>query len=236
MQSRLWKIIAVVLMVGIAAAGYFLGVEPQLAAVRTFDDQRASVEAQNAASRAAIATMIEEEKDLTSLRSKLADLQLAVPLEADAPEFIDDLDALATSTGVTVSDLTVAPAVPYVPPLSAVPAPDPAEPVAGDVPAETPATPTVPAAVTSPLITPNNLILIPVTISTTGNYNQLLDFVSGLQNGARLFLVDTFSSTSTSEGEAGQVTGTITGYIYVLLDQYDPAVGDGNAPTETPTP
>jgi hypothetical protein len=49
MRNRLWNIVAVMLMVAIAAGGWFLGVDPQLAAARTADEQRETVEAQNEA-------------------------------------------------------------------------------------------------------------------------------------------------------------------------------------------
>jgi Tfp pilus assembly protein PilO len=148
-------------------------------------------------------------------------LQRSVPLDAGVSEFIDDLNNLAVASGVTVSNLTVDPAQQYVAPESAAaaaPADDPAEP-ADDAAA---ADPLAPPEVTNPLVTSANFILIPISIDTTGSYAQVVDFVSGLQNGPRLFLVNTFASASTSEEVAGEVTGSITGYIYVLLDQYDP--------------
>ena len=258
MQNRLWKIVAIMLMVGIAAAGYFLGVEPQLAAARTADEQREAVEMQNEASRLAITRLVEEEKDLPTLQAKLSELQRAIPLDAGVPAFFDDLSGLAAKAGVSISSLTVAPAVPYAAPLSAAPAPAPVpdaaatdggEPAAaGSVPAVE--TTVAPVAITNPLITSENMILIPITVGATGTYAQVLDFVNGLQTGPRLFLVQKFSSVSTSGAEAGQVTGTATGYIYVLLNQYDPAARAAAAaeaqaaadaaatpsPTETPIP
>jgi len=221
MRNRLWNIVAVMLMVAIAAGGWFLGVDPQLAAARTADEQRETVEAQNEATRLAITRLIADEKDLPTLQAQLVELQRSVPLDAGVSEFIDDLNNLAVASGVTVSNLTVDPAQQYVAPESAAaaaPADDPAEP-ADDAAA---ADPLAPPAVTNPLVTSANFILIPISIDTTGSYVQVVDFVSGLQNGPRLFLVNTFASASTSEEVAGEVTGSITGYIYVLLDQYDP--------------
>jgi Tfp pilus assembly protein PilO len=227
-RNRIFTIMAVVGMVGVLLAGWVLGVSPQLTAAASDDMQRLTVEAQNLEIQAVVTQLKSDEKDLPTFKATLDGLQRSIPRDANTSAFIDDINALATAAGVVVSGITVADAQAYMPPLSVAPtvtpepatdapAADPAAPEA-DVPAPDPF---VPAAVTNPLVTSENFVLVPVTVESKGAYDQLLNFVNGLQTGPRLFLVTTFSSAP-NEDDIGGFTGIITGYIYVLLGQFDP--------------
>jgi hypothetical protein len=228
MRNRLWNIIAIVTMAAILAGGWFLGVDPQLSAARASNEQRDAVRAENEATEAVVQQLILDEASLPELKTELAVLQRSIPTTAGSSAFIDDLNALATASGVTVSAITVSDAQPYLAPVAvAAPVVAPAE---GDDTAEgeaasTPAPvidPAAPPAATSPLVTSDNLVLVPITVETKGDAQAVLDFVSGLQGGARLFLVTAYSSTVGTEVEApGLVTATTTGYIYALLGQFD---------------
>lgn len=227
-RNRIFTIAAVIVMVGVLLAGWFLGVSPQLAAAAADDTQRVTVDAQNAGIQEVVAQLKKDEKDLPALKVTLEGLQRSIPRDANTSAFIDDINALATAAGVVVSGITVAPAQAYLPPESSTPvapveataAPAEGEPAAPS--AEVPvADPFVPAAVTNPLVTTDNFVLVPVTIESKGAYDQVLNFVNGLQTGPRLFLVTTFKSAP-NEDELGGFTGTTSGYIYVLLNQFDP--------------
>ncbi len=107
--------------------------------------------------------------------------------------------------------------------------------------AVTPVAPTpLPAGVDS-----ENFVAIPISMAVTGDYQGVLNFMESVQKGKRLFLVTTFSSAADTKavadgGEggdtmpaetdvpanpaepsppAGNVSSTITGYVYVLLDK-----------------
>jgi Tfp pilus assembly protein PilO len=227
MNNRIFVIASVIGMVAVLLAGWFLGVSPQLSAAASDDTQRATVDGQNDALRVVVTQLIADEKDLPKWKSDLSVLQRSIPRSADTSAFIDDLNTIAVATGASVSSITLSDAQAYVPPVSAVAAPvDPAAPVdaaavdPAAAPVVAPVDPLVPAAVTNPLVTTENFVLVPITIQSKGSYEQVLDFVSGVQNGSRLFLATSFKSET---GDDGVTTGTTTGFIYVLLNQFDPS-------------
>lgn len=231
-RNRIFTIVAAIGMVGVSLAGWFLGVSPQLDAAAADETQRLTVVAQNDEIQAVVAQLKEDEKSLPAFKATLEGLQRSVPRDANTSAFIDDINALATAAGVVISGITVADAQPYVAPESAAPVAA-VEPTPTPAPAEgEPATPVeevevevadpfVPNAVTNPLVTTDNFVLVPITIESKGAYDQVLNFVNGLQTGPRLFLVTTFKSAP-NEDEIGGFTGTTSGYIYVLLGQFDP--------------
>jgi hypothetical protein len=94
-----------------------------------------------------------------------------------------------------------------------------------------------PDVVTDPLITSSNFIVIPVSVSVDGSDEQALAFTSGVQNGSRLFLVNSIGTGST-QGEttetdpattpaSGASTWTLAGFIFVL----DTAASGSASPT-----
>jgi hypothetical protein len=62
-----------------------------------------------------------------------------------------------------------------------------------------------------------------VTLSISGNYSNVLDFVSGLQSGPRLYLVSSLSTDTTN----GDVSASVGGLVYVLLDAGATGSGTG---------
>jgi len=225
MRDRIFTIVAVLVMVAAVAGGWFLAIGPQLAVASEADSQRGLVEAQNAATAAAIAALAKEQEDLPDLETTLSALQRAIPLDIAAPAFIDDINALAIRSGVVVSAITVATPLAYVAPAGEAPEATTDEASGEADTAEAPVVeidPNAPPAVTNGLVTSDNFVLIPVTIEAKGTYAQALDFLNGLQFGERLFLVTGFVSSANKE-DAGDptVTATTTGYIYALKGQYD---------------
>jgi Tfp pilus assembly protein PilO len=226
-KNKLWIIGAVIVMAVIAAGGWVLGIQPQLAVATAADAQRATVQSSNAASAIALAQLERDYKALPSLKSQLASLTRSVPTGTEIPAFVDELNALAATDSVTVVGMTVTDAQPYVavtPPTataaSTSTAPSTATPSPTPSPAPTAAAAAVPTAgvppVTSPLITPTNFAAIPVQVSVSGSYANVLDFVHGLQTASRLFLITTIASTA-STTTPGLVDGRIGGFVYVLV-------------------
>jgi len=237
MRNRIWNIIAIVTMGAILVGGWFLGVDPQLSAARASNEQRDAAKAENEATRAVVEQLTLDEAELPKLKSELEVLQRSIPANADASAFIENLNALATSAGVTVSAITVSDAQPYAPPVAA-PAAAPAAGAAteGDA-AATPAPvvdPAAPPAATSPLIASDNFVLVPIAVEVKGTAQAALDFVSGLQSGERLFLVTSYASVVGADiDEPDVVTATSTGYIYALLGQFDEAAAKAAADAAT---
>lgn len=252
-RNRLWIIGSVAAMVVVVALGLLFGIQPQLSAAFTAEQQRQSVAADNAVKLAQLHKLESDFKQLPALKATLKQLEESVPPSSELPAMISNLDALAASTGTTIESIAVKDAQPYAPPAvtpapasgttTSTPAPT-ATPTAA--PAPTPAKPQAPAPVTNAQVTAANFVAIPVSISVNGSYSQALAFVDGLQHGKRLFLVTTFASsksaapaapapTSTPKSTSGSTptatpaealpSWTVGGYVYVVLDATKKAGG-----------
>ncbi len=232
-KNRLWIIGSVLAMVIIVALGWFLGIAPQLAGAAAADTQRAGVEAVNAQHRAELARLKRDFSHLGTLNGQLASLSESVPSDSAMPAFVNEINAVASATGVTVTGFSVADAKPYAPvqpPGAAAPASSSATPSPSASPAATPTPSPVPAPVagmppvTSPKLTAANFSSLAVTLLVQGDYQQILSFVNGLQEGKRLFLVDGItttaapppSGTSSSKAATGSDKASISGLVYVV--------------------
>jgi len=223
-------------MVVIAVLGWFVGVQPQLDAASSASAQRADVEATNAKNRAALAKLKSDSASLDDMKAQLAALGQSVPTDAQMPALVNELDALAAQAGVTISGLTVSDAQPYksvAPPASSTSGTTSADATATPAPtdAPVPAAAETPAAgmppVTNALITADNFAAIPIQVTVTGQYANVLNFVKGVQTGKRLFLVTTFSTTEAKASGAielppGSVDANLAGLTYVLTSTAAP--------------
>jgi Tfp pilus assembly protein PilO len=221
-KNRIWMIGTVLVMVAVVALGLLLGIQPQLAAIATADDARGAVETTNAGQAAVLAKLQADFAGIDTLKADLAPLEASVPSGTQMPRFVNQLNALAGSTAVTLIGITVADAAPYVEPTALA------------------ATGTGVAAappVTNALITANNFASLAVHITVTGSFDHALDFVSGLQSGERLFLVTGLTTTKVApdpaakKGASTDVSAGIDGFVYVLVPPTSAA-----APAATPAP
>lgn len=115
-KTRLWSIGAVVVMVAIVALGWVAAIQPQLDAASAADAQTSKVEQTNTASSLVLAQLQKDYKNLPALKSKLAALQTSVPKEQSIPSFVDELSALASANGLTITNWTATDGQPYAPP------------------------------------------------------------------------------------------------------------------------
>ena len=224
-KNRIWMIGSVLAMVLILALGGLLVVQPQLAAAALADEDRVAVEASNAGQATVLKQLRADFAGIDVLRDELAPLTASVPSGTAMPAFVNQLDALASASQVSLAEITVADAVPYAPVVAPVVAAPTAAP--GSTPSAAP-TPTAeeiaPTAgvppVTSAQITAENFASLEVTIQVSGSYGNALDFVNGLQTGKRLFLVTGYSTATSTGPDAAastDVVATITGLVYVLI-------------------
>lgn len=221
-SNRLWIIGSVTMMIVMLLAGWFIGVQPFLVAAAADEVARLDIEAQNGAKQAEIARLTKNNENLDSVEKEYRTLQKSIPASTDPAAFIAGLDGLAASTGVQVAGITVSDPQAYTIPQSAVQVPvDPAVPSDGETAAPAPTGPVPLVVATSPLITPDNFVGIAVGVDLKGSYPAVLEFVKGLQSGARLVLVTGFSSTTeAATTDAGPlVTARVDGMIYVLKQQ-----------------
>ena len=226
MQShRIISGLTIFLMVVLVAIGYLVVAQPQLAAASTANDQLTSANAQVTATQATITQLKGEQTKLPALREQLTALRGSIPTGAQIPSYIDGLNSLADSTGVSITGITVGGAVAYAAPAAAAasaaaaPSSSPSATPSASASAAPVVAPvsTVWAPTTDPTITGANFVVIPVSVTTSGQTANMLAFVKGLQSGTRLFLVSGLSTAADSTSP-GLVTGSIQGFIYVLLD------------------
>lgn len=235
-RNRLNMLLAVVAMVVVALAGFFLGVQPHLAQAASDRTDQVSVDATNRTTAAELARLKDRAKSLPAMKAELAELTTSVPSSANMSSFYGAVDSVAARAGVKVSAITTSDAVAYTAPVAAstaagtedssASATDEAtdeatpEPTAASTGAAT-------APVTDPAISAANFSAIPVSVSVDGSFDQALSFVGGMQDGARLFLVTTVSSSisqdSTDPAAAAATTWTFGGYVYVLAADSDTA-------------
>ena len=211
MKMRSSIIVAGISIFLILAVGWFFGIGPQLSTVASTNTKRSEIERQNLSNEAQLTRLKREYENMAPLQAQLAELKTSVPGVAGIPNFVSELNALASANQVTVKSIAVSDARPYVP------APAPAAGSSGSAPS---------AAITNAKITTSNFVLIPVQFSISGDYSKVLDFVRDVQNGQRLFLISTFTSAGSTDTKAkiGKglssqiVDASIGGFIYVILN------------------
>lgn len=222
-NNRLFAIGSVTLMIALVVAGWFLAAQPFIDAAAAADTERAAVDSQNQTHQAQISQLVNEKKQLPALKSQLLALNSSIPSSSDTSGFITALNALAVSTGVQITGITIGDPQAYTVPVSASKAaptststPTPA-PTATAAPAPVAAAPAAPSAVTNPLITPANFVGILVGVDVAGPNEAVLAFTKGLQSGSRLFLVTGYASNRVVDNpDPSAVTAHVSGYIYVI--------------------
>lgn len=231
-RNRLNMLLAVVAMVVVALAGFFLGVQPHLAQAASDRTDQVSVDATNRTTAAELARLKDRAKSLPAMKAELAELTTSVPSSANMSSFYGAVDGVAARAGVKVSAITTSDALAYTAPVAASTAVG-TEDSSASAPGEATPEPTAAstgaatAPVTDPAISAANFSAIPVSVSVDGSFDQALSFVGGMQDGARLFLVTTVSSSisqdSTDPAAAAATTWTFGGYVYVLTADSDTA-------------
>ena len=238
-RNRIWMFGAA-LVVGVTlVVGWLLGISPQLTALSTARAERVAVEAQNEVYELQLEALQNDFEDIDGVQRELVTLRTSVPIGAQLPDFVAEVDALAAQNRLSLSAMTVSDAVPYVPLAVVVPveaATDPAatDPAATDAAASdagaaavpvAPALPEVAVAVppvTNELVTAANFVSVPVTITLVGGYDQVLDFLDGLRQGERLVSISAVSTVAveagTTDAPASGVTASISALIFVLRD------------------
>ncbi|UXN20523.1 hypothetical protein N8D77_10095 [Curtobacterium flaccumfaciens] len=231
-RNRLNMLLAVVAMVVVALAGFFLGVQPHLAQAASDRTDQVSVDATNRTTAAELARLKDRAKSLPAMKAELAELTTSVPSSANMSSFYGAVDGVAARAGVKVSAITTSDALAYTAPVAASTAAGTEDSSASATDEATPeptaaSTGAATAPVTDPAISAPNFSAIPVSVSVDGSFDQALSFVGGMQDGARLFLVTTVSSSisqdSTDPAAAAATTWTFGGYVYVLTAGSDTA-------------
>lgn len=214
--NRLWIAGTAIVVIAAVALGWVLGISPKLAEAAAADATRASVEAANTIRLQELAALKAQFEGIEDIRDQLDALQQEIPVDADLPDFIRQLNTMAAKVGVTIDSIS------------------PGEPTQWTRPS-TPLTDENgnPLDMTG---VPDTFVMIPIIIKVTGTYGQILAFNQALQTGERLFLVGTLVAVSTGDSEADQLksAGEVDGLIFVLPGTR--ARPEDEEPTPEPTP
>ena len=216
--NRTWMLGVALAAVVIVALGWVLGISPVLTQADLASAQAQTANAQNTAQQVALVKLKNQYDNLPKLSADLKALQLAVPETSNLDDFLDQLQQLAQSTGVTITGFTAleatlyggGAAAPAVPVPTATPGSSAsASPSAS--PSATPATETPAASVT------DRLFSVPVTIVVKGTPDQVMAFTDASQKGTRFFLItaDAFTGSRDHPEDDG---GTLTGFVFVVRD------------------
>ncbi|SDM85691.1 hypothetical protein SAMN05216368_102402 [Cryobacterium flavum] len=217
-RDRLWGLTWVAIVGAVVVFGTLLGIAPKVAEASAAARELTNVKAQNTQHELALATLKDEFAHIDVLKNNLAELQLGIPLTADIPAFVAQLDAIAAEHQVTLDQISISDGTGYVP-IEPVAAPEAAAASTDAATADLAGADSAPTM--SPRLSPANYISVPVSIEASGTNASVLDFLSGLQYGDRIIAIKTFSTGAGAS--AGEATVTIAAEIYVLVDPTAPA-------------
>lgn len=212
-KSQLWIVGTALTCTVIVLAGWFLLISPKRAEAADLRTQTESATQVNAQLELLIAQLKADFVELPQRKAELAAIKRAMPEQAQLAVLTRDVQALSTSSGVTL--MSIAPGgltavVPELAPAVAVPADG-----------ESSSAPTVVA-----LPADTGLSSLAVTIDVTGSFEDAEAFLEGVQAEMdRRFLVDGLSIRAETAAEAGggkpavangDVTFIVTGRVFVL--------------------
>ncbi|GAA4177723.1 hypothetical protein [Gryllotalpicola koreensis] len=234
--NRLWMLGGAVAAVAIVVLGWIVGISPQLQQASAADDQKVSAQSQLQQTELQLTQLKKDYASIGQLKAQLSTLQQSLPGTSQVTDFVRQLAQQSAAAGVAVSSITVGEPTAYAPAASgsapaASPAPSPsaptpsatAAPSTGPTPNATAAA-VAPPVSTDPLVTSANFVMLPVTLSISGEQAGLMSFTSSVQNqGPRLFLVNKIDlkqgagAADSQSGAASDESATLSGFIYVLI-------------------
>ncbi|MGV8969714.1 MAG: hypothetical protein ACOH1J_04620 [Microbacteriaceae bacterium] len=210
-SNRTWILAAVVISIAIVAAGWILGIQPQLDTVSRASSEATNINDQNQLAELELARLKAQQEELPQLEGELKDLQASIPQRALLDEYTVALFSLAAENGVTLVSVDYAGASTFAPTTA----------FAELVPAT---------------VNPETFITIPYSISLSGSRENLESFLRAVQLGKRLTII---GGSSLAESPDASVWGMdFTGTVFVLLGPDGIQEGALQAPADpvTPTP
>ncbi len=169
---KLYSLAAVAVVV-LAAAWYLAIYRPSSAKIASAHKSYASAASQVSKLDSQVASLQALEAHIPADKAQLASLDQAVPTTENLRGLLDQLHALATSTGTELTTVT----------------PSPPQSATGTQSSSAPATSTT------------GLQEIPVTMAASGTYGQLTSFMSGLTNLQRSMVIQGVSISSGTNGQ-----------------------------------
>lgn len=177
-------------------ATWFVIVSPRRAEAADLRSQDVAAQESNELLRLRIEELRVQYGKLSDTRAKLAEVHRQLPSSAELPAFVRSVDALASSSGVTL--VSVVPGV--------------AEAVLASPPSG--------QAATGKGSTATGLVAVPMSVVVSGDYFETVAFLRLLQTGMpRAFLVTALQLGQTeSAGAGGEVKVTIAGKLFTMTE------------------
>ncbi len=215
--ARKWSLMAAVLVLAIVAAGWFLLISPKRGEAAALRTKAASEEAANERLLQQLSVLKAQQAELPAQRAKLAVARTQIPDNPALPTLIRDLTSAGRKVGVSIDAMSPAVPTPVVLPQVAPVAPPAtttesessgeAAGEAGTTPA--PATPVAPPA--------PSLYQVPLSLTVSGSYFELEQFVNKLEALKRSFLVTGFTLAVNEQNSSDAAATVSTGALKLEL-------------------
>lgn len=202
------------LCVVLCALSWFLLVSPKREATRETEEGTVALAASNDELERKVEVLREQFARLSEFKTRLAELQVKIPTDANLSALILEVDGATTASGVVLTEFSPLDGVSVMSNESGATEP------AADGGAD-------PDAIGDAAPAEGALVAFPVSLTTYGSYDESIAFVSALQTSlSRYMLVSTTQIESlvpvdaTADGkpavEAGDVKMIVQGYVYVF--------------------
>lgn len=168
-------------------------ISPQSSKLSSLNAQETTLQNQQVALQAKLASLKSEQQklssscaDLQKIATQIPSVQSPTDVDAQESSFESQFNGLVAASGVGLTAFS------------------------GFAPAATAqATPTTPA--TGAATTPTGVVAVPTTLAVTGNYGQIQTFINQLDAFPRLFVIQTFDLTyGTSAAAASPSSGPVS--------------------------
>ena len=185
------KIAWIALAVAIAVVLMFtwlVGVSPRLTHIKEADAQTAQIDANNKKTRDEIETLRVASETVSLQKDRLRQLQRQIPDGYNQQALIDSLNGAADGAGVSIKSVTF------------------------DSASEAEVPPDMQGTIKAGL-----LVQVPVTITASGSYDAIRNFVAGIQNINRIIIPEDVSYTLDKGDDPDRNGVTINCKIWSLL-------------------
>lgn len=185
------KIAWIALAVAIAVVLMFtwlVGVSPRLTHIKEADAQTAQIDANNKKTRDEIETLRVASETVSLQKDRLRQLQRQIPDGYNQQTLIDSLNGAADGAGVSIKSVTF------------------------DSASEVEVPPDMQGTIKAGL-----LVQVPVTITASGSYDAMRNFVAGIQNINRIIIPEDVSYTLDKGDDPDRNGVTINCKIWSLL-------------------
>ena len=243
-RSTGWVLGTVALVLAIFAGTWFLVAGPRFSHASETATAAQDARDSNDLLAVQVAKLADQFVHLDEYRTELASLRSQIPTQPDLSAYVRELDALATANGVTLMSLSPSVPIAVAPEITApVATADAPTTATGEAPTADPTTTTETAAPAAPTAL-EGFGYIPLSIVVQGPYVNVTTFLTALQTGTpRIFVPTSLGGARQAAAPDGNpptaaddLSLTIAGNLYLLLDTTTPAVTPTPAPSPGPLP